>query len=66
MLLAGLTLACSNKESSSSSPELAPPDKALIFAGRPGTEEKPQAEAEVKASSGPVEMMTSPHKTRPV
>ncbi|OGR91459.1 MAG: hypothetical protein A2V88_06635 [Elusimicrobia bacterium RBG_16_66_12] len=63
-LLAGFTLACSNKESSSSSPELAPPGRALISAGRLGTEGELKAEAEVKASSGPVEMTLRLYKRR--
>jgi len=54
---------CKKKETSRV-PVLAPPEKASSSVGQPGDQENVPAEAEVKASSGPVELTLRIYKTK--
>ncbi len=62
MILAALA-ACGKNEAPSNAPELAPPERAFTSAATGGEKEIP-AEAEVKASSGPVELTLKIFKIR--
>ena len=63
MILAAALAACGKSEPPPAGPELAAPDRAFPSAGRTVTNEKVAAQAEVSASSGPVELTFLLHKT---